>query len=379
MRDNGFHSIEARERMGQAFLGMHAFANDNDRLATLINRAPQAAQVDEVTVSTATDGASYVVTIQGVAVTIVAGTGSTKTSIRDQLIAAINTTVEVRRFVAAASSDTDKFRVTALVPGVGHTIAVGLLLAVAAITANATAEPIRIGRAVCASGAVDSDTEIGSVPMSGALTAQVAQFGYTYQASQLLELIVEVQGVTYVAHHTAATDANTSLGAIATAINANLPANTVDVVGGTPSGKLVLTSEVPGLTFRAHFRSRNAITTGVIVIDSDVVRPTDDAAYGFGIALRGYDEEILGDGSQGYPPLAGARVLRQGSVWVASPGVTAANGEVWVDVSTPGNAGRLFAAAGANRVRLPRSVAVWRGVTSRDGSLALLDVRSALT
>lgn len=103
------------------------------RSVVIGRRTPDIAQVDSVNVVTVADATTYTVTINGVPFSIVSGVGATATTIRDQLIAAINAGAEP---VTAAIVDADTLGLTADVAGDGFTKAVTANLSITAVTAN---------------------------------------------------------------------------------------------------------------------------------------------------------------------------------------------------------------------------------------------------
>lgn len=122
--------------------GLHA-------IRSVVNDTGAVRQVDTITVSTAVGSATtYAFTIDGVTVSFTSASSS-KTVIRDGLIAAVRAIVDFEGLLAANPSSTDALTLTALVPGTGFTTAESdSNLALANTQANVARLDIPFGRGV---------------------------------------------------------------------------------------------------------------------------------------------------------------------------------------------------------------------------------------
>ena len=378
------HQTAVRSRLSQAFEGGLAYNRVLNEIITLINVKPAAKQTHTFVIATATSGATYSVVINGVTVSFVA-VGSTKAAIVAELTSAIDQEPLVRRSVSAADDATDTTTITSLIAGRGFTASSSdVKVTSSSGTANDTADTVPVGRGVTASGFeagsdVLDDSERGHICAASLMTAQVWTFtGASIASGDSIYGIIEVDGIPYTLPPVAfSTDNNTTVAAVATMLNAILPANTVAATAST--GVLTLTAEVAGKTFAAHFFAQGS-GGGTFTPTSFDLPPAESFWYGFGVSVRGYDEEKQTDGTFAYPGNAGLRSLIQGHIWVRHNGTTApsANDPVYMYVgSTTADQGKFYNAAGTDRVLVPKDLAKWRGLTSRDSGteLALLELR----
>ena len=111
-----------RDRRPQAHVGDLVTSSRHNRCVTMINAAPQAKQVNDVTVDTAADATEYAIVLNGFDIAITSGAGATVTSIAAQLVAAINQDARVRGQVAASAQGADTVRLTGLIPGLPFTL-----------------------------------------------------------------------------------------------------------------------------------------------------------------------------------------------------------------------------------------------------------------
>jgi hypothetical protein len=265
--------------MGQDYYGINrrpAYDGmDHDasgREQTLINDNPRAKQIEAVTIVTAADSTKYGVEINSIPAEITsASSGATKTTIRDQLIAKSNGSNTIYNGVIAEAKDADELLVTAREGGKPFTISVySGDLSIAQEQANAVADPVEFGRIVIHD---DIQKRTGKLAKAANLLAQEDTLTLVYDAGVDALVEIEVDGRAYKFEHTQATDAATSVGALATQINARLPAETVNAT--TDGDDLVLTSELAGKPFKVSAGFGTGRDTGVWTHASNAGKDTD--------------------------------------------------------------------------------------------------------
>lgn len=348
-----------------AFEGMAAYANINDESETLINAAPQVAQVATLTVSGATDAKVYTVTINGVDVSATAGVSSTTSTIATALAAAINAEPLVRGSVSASPSSATVV-VTALMPGVAFTTSeADAQLSWAATTANAAAEAVPAGRAVMMTEAAQLlEERPGAMVKAAYMTAQVDTMVITYTSGSIMTVAITIEGITYRASATMASNLATAGALMATNLNAVLPAETV--LASFSVDTLTLTGEVNGKGFTS--KSSFAGTDGGSAVETHgetVLSNLESCMHG--VSLYSNDEErVSGQSYMSYPANAGMHVLNRGAVWVALGTAIGADSSVWVGTGT-GEYGLFYAASGTGRIKLPITKAKWLRRDSASG------------
>ena len=343
-----------------AQVGQKAYVNDKDYEDTLINSKPQAKAVKTATLSGVPANGTSTLIINGTSVSFTDDGTPSDTDSAAGLVAAINANPTVRGAVSATSA-LGVVTVTALLPGVDFTFSkVEDHVSLATVTAAAVADVVPFGRAVVQNG-WDALGKTGGLP-SG-LGAQVDSYVLTYDDGVEIEVEVIFNGVVYSAKHTMATDIDTSGAAIATAINAKLPENSVLVAYTAASDTLTFTSEVNGVPFTSNITFGPGADTAAAVKTSDAGVANDLSIAFFGVSEHGYSESVSVAGVVGYPAATSVAVLRRGHIWVDAGGSTTDNGQVWVQLST----GKFFAAYASGYAALPKSKAVFKRYDSASG------------
>ena len=356
-----------------AFAGQLANAGDPaTRRESVINSVPQRRQVGTITVDTATDGATYTWAINGVVLTLVAATSETTTTIAAKIAAVINAEPAVRGQVVASSA-VAVVTLTAVSPGIGFTASDSdaKITTVQASTTPLEADGLPFGRWAAILGEESSEIDPGiksaAVAASAYLTAQVASYTYTtYEAGVVLAASVKFDGQTYTASHVSATDANTS----AAALRANLE----EALDGLPlavsgSDADVIITATAGAEFEAVIHFASAASSGVLTENANLgPRPGTSLSFG-GIVQRHLTTEgIAMDGNQGGVLVTGGKVF----VELEGGGNPAVGAPVYVYVgATAADRGKIYAAAGTDRLQLPRSVARFDKVVSGRGGQVL--------
>ena len=340
---------DVRSRLRAGRIGHFVDTTIDQMLGTVINRAPQTKQIGTVVVDTAADDTDYTVTIAGIDITIDSGTGATKITIAAALALAIAADPIVRGLVSAESDGVDTVTVTGLWPGVAFTMedADANLTTAEETTAAAEGDPIPFGRLVIFTGVNTPEYErLGAVALASLLTAQADVHTVAFVAAATYPWQITVDGQTYSGIVAADTDTATTATAIADAINAALPANTVAATAD--AGDVTLTAETAGRPFVSSIGSSAA--AGVTGRTTNTALDTDVNRAAAGVALFGYDEE-----DEEYPANAGARIARRGSVWVDNAESPAVGAAVYVELSAGDDSGKFYTTGGATRVRLNRA------------------------
>lgn len=374
------HQTSVRSRASQAFEGQRAFANGIDYHKTCINKAPQRPQVGTITVNTAADATVYEWTINGIVDSITSATSETTATIAAKIAAKINSNPLVRGQVSASAAAA-VVTLTSTFPGLAFTAsdADANLTTVQSTVAALDADPIPFGRLVSLAGWLSEDPQQNvqecHIAAAALLTAQTKRWTYTYEASLVLKCSIEVDGLSYVFEHVSATDAATSIAALVAKINAGMPADTVLATASTAT--LILTADVAGIDFKADLYFGTAVGgAGALAVGSPLVSAGPGSSLSFGgVSVRRIDEEQPAAAAN-----AGVEVLVKGSIWVGNNGTSpAAGGDVYVYVgATAADRGKFYASAGTDRLKLPRHIAKWRGLTDETGTLSLLSINAEL-
>lgn len=307
------------------------------RVRTLTNDNPRAAQVDDIQVSTVTNGATYSVTIDTIILSIIASAADAAT-IRNQLIDKINGDWRVNGTVKAEVKDADELTLTALNGGIGYTLQVSSNLTATSVQANAEADPVPFGVIVVFD---DMEKKTGKLAKATNFIAQVDTHTLVFDDGVLALVNIEVGGENYHFQHAMATDANTSVTALAAQINAALPAETVDAT--VDGDDLVLTSELAGKAFKSSTGFGTGRDTGTWTKASNASIETDlNLAYA-GISQAVATQAVKQGATEaeyqpGYPmsirhDQARLRVVPEEDV--------AANTEVYVRLAASGSNTRL--------------------------------------
>jgi hypothetical protein len=332
------------------------------------NIAPQAKNVWTVTVDTATNGATYTISVEGRTITYVAD-GSTSTS---EISAGLAAAIQADPLAYAACTVSDgggTVVITGRVPGYALTVSESdAKLSLAETTSEDSADSIDFGDAVIFSSAAASNYFVARA--DGAyLTTQVdtITFSNTYSAGEVISAWVEVPGYPRAtAAVIAATDLDTSLAALVTALNASIDAligsSGAVTAAYTTSGNIItLTAQQAGKAFKASFTA----TTNTFTHTSTASNALTDAAKVFaGIALRKVDVRTPETATvrqtlTSYAPNEGVAVANEARVIVASSAnPNTLTDAVWLGLSGS-ERGKLFTAAAASRVLLPPEKARW--------------------
>lgn len=315
---------------------------------TVSNSAPQAVAVKTIAITTVTNGASYPITIDGITVTYVADGSATAAEIANGLIALIE--AEPGHRVTVTYDATITLTVRGLWPGVDFALSTSSgLMTLATVTAADDADPLFAGRLLIRTGEVPA---LGGAlpakhPVAADFTAQTAAATITASAGSTFNVEIDINGATYRSNTVAfASDATVTAAAIATALNAALPANTVNVTSAL--GVLTFTAEVPGAEFalRVSSAGTSTFTLGAAVGPSAATSLRRKLC---GVAERRTDVEPIPVGQ--LPAAQGAVAMTRGRMVVARAAAETwlAGQGVFVGVGAS-DAGSFYNAAAANRV-----------------------------
>ena len=358
-------------RRPQAAIGVRGTSSDLDVTKTLLNDAGQAKQVSTVTVAAATNDKVYTITVNGIDVSYTSDGSATTAEVASGLADAVNAEPLVRGQVSASAA-TNVATLTGLMSGVSFTLTeADAQLSVATSTTAASAETVPFGRYMVATGWVSESaayhqdgeaTEQGALVQESTFSAQVDTVDTPYIASAAYLLTVSVEGQSYAVSVAADTDTPTTGTAVAAAINAILPANTVVAAG--VAGGLTLTAEKEGLSFSTTIgASDGGASMPAVAIASTRSISTSLEDAGGAVSLFSSQEEnltVAPDGGDAvYKANVGVRAMAKGSIWVESSEAPSASDAVYVETAAGATQGRFYTSGSATRILLPRSMARW--------------------
>lgn len=346
---------DVRARRPQGKIGQPGSSSHLYSLVTLINKDPQASQVDTVTVTADANSQEHTFTLNGVEISFTSDGSGTKAEIAAGLAAAVNEEPLVRGQVSA-SAVTDTVTLTATYPGVVFTITESdSNLTTASVTSATAADAVGMGLGIIDSSSSSTEvTGYGVIAKSANLTAQVETLTVDYVSGELYTVIIEVDGDRYIAGPVTATtdDAGTSA-AIAAAIEAAMPANTV--VATNPTGTtVVLTSEVAGKPFKVSVGTKSGTAARLYVTHTTVGRRTDINRVIRGVSVYTYSEEVstVGGTTVQYAANSTMKVMRSGTIWVACTETVSRGDDVWIELASGSNAAKFYASGSSTRVKL---------------------------
>lgn len=333
-------------RMPAGFPGM-AF-DDTGHVLTALNKSPEVQQITTVTVGT---GGAQTMTlrINGFDSTAVGEGGDTTTDNATDLAAAVNANRFISGAVVAEASGADVV-ITSRVGGKAFTItAEAGDLSLAATQANAQADPIPFGRATVrtGSGSNDEATILCGLASAARLAAQVDTLTLTYDAAVDALVTIEYYDPAlgeYVERsfaHNQATDADTSVAALATQINAVLPANTI--LASSATNVLTLTSEVAGQPFNVSYGFGTGRDTGAWAHTTNRSASTDVNLALLGVLQYTATQESTDDsnGDSSIPGNSLCNVRAEGRIDVESEDSSVIGKPVYVRLVANGSLNKL--------------------------------------
>jgi len=171
------------------------------------------------------------------------------------------------------------------------------------------------------------------------------------------------------------------LNAALTDEGANAYVTVAGPAGAPGAGELEFTAAIAGVEFESLTWTDDAAGYPAITVASNKGIGTSFGRAFEGISVRATDEvpTTVGSTSSQYGPNRGVRLLKRGRAWVENSEVTAPTwgGRVFVSLATA-TAGRMYAAAGANRIPLPFEVARWerKARSGESDNLAILEINA---
>jgi len=329
----------------------------NNSFETVEINDPAAAEVWTVKVDTATNDEVYGITLTESATEALYTADATATvgEVASGLADAWNSSPGCYSFGAAVAV-TDTVTITGT--NAGREFSVALSTNAAKMTATntadaAVADDVEFGRAIISIDGFNGYTMDGIQAKSSAFTARVITLTPVDAASEHYFVDLTIEGVEYKFDVAQDTNLAGTCTAIAAAINADMPANSV-IADGSGGTTVVLTAEVAGKGFTVEVGSTSGAKLSSAVTAGDGASGSlEDAFVGISMYSTGCNEYAGG---------TGAAVLTKNDIWVEiDSGVTVARkAAVYVELdSTSDDRGRLYTVASATRAMLPKSRAIW--------------------
>ncbi len=360
----------ARDTRPLGFIG-DARRNHDFRSVTGVNQDPQAKQVTTIAVPAAPDNEeAYSVTIDGVTVTFTTDASATQDELGAGLEGEFNETPGARsKMVASYSASTNVLTLTGVWPGVSSTLSVDggtgatELGSPTNTTTADTADAIDFGRVVCTDGYVtDEGNPKVFVPTTSKFSAQVVSLTFAGNTASYYSGTVWINGKAYQWGGVVwDTNLDTTCTAIAAAINAVMPTETVIAASvGSGGGVVTLTAEVEGAEFEAvAHASGHADAEATKAYTTGPSRSTSLKRAMVGISVRRLDvENVTVDGDDpAYAANAGVEVCTRGSMIVqrATSETWAWGDDVYVSLASA-TKGRLYNSASTDRVWIGRDI-----------------------
>lgn len=376
-------ALDVRNTPRQALVGQLALNSELSELITLINKDPQLVQISTITVDTGTNSYTYKVSIAlagapAIEVTYAADSSTSTTEVAVGLAAAINAHPVLRGQLAATSA-TNVVTITGLYPGLAFVTTetdTGAKCTISdTVQVAAAAASVAFGVAVMSQGYdTASIDEYGCLAASAKLTAQVETLGITYASGEVHYVSIEmIGGEKYQVAVASDTNHDTTATAIAAAINALMPANTVVAAAGT--ALVTLTGEVAGWGFKVGVGGKIGTAINTSVVHTTAGRLTDITRALAGVSVYSADEEVttVGGTASSYPANRGMRVLKKGQIWVATSQTIAKDDPVYVELGAS-NTGKFYNTSSSTRAPLPASIARWErpSLAASGDSIAVL-------
>ncbi len=361
-------------RMPLGVIGALVDVNYLDALDTLINSDPQAVQVYTVVVDAATDSTAYSFSVDGNTISFTSGVGTTKALIAAGLLADFNATAAARGRYSGATDGVDTLTFTAVNADIDLVISDSdARLTTTETVAPAAANTIGFGLGILNLQSSDGEgADTCALVYAAKLTAQVDTLTVDYAVGESYTVTIAIDGETYQIGPVAATvdDATTSA-AIATAINAMMPANTV-IATNPAATSVVLTAEVAGKAFKTTPGLVSGTTARLSLAHTTSGPLTDINLCFAGISVYSTDTEALvveGDVAA-YAANSGVKVMRKGRIYVSNSEDPTTSDKVYVQTSTSGGLQGTFTKT-ASSTTLLLTNARWRTVPSRAGTVDL--------
>jgi len=369
-------------RRPQGMVGKRLFTDPNDTIRYLVNKSPQAKQVDTITVTGATNSTAYTAVIDGVTCTYTSDATATIAEIADGLAAAIAAEPLANSVVSVSSDGVSVVTLTARIPGLAFVMTAPHAQTTAATTtAAASAAAIPIGRGVITQGysseSYGEANELCALAASSLMTAQVATVTPVYLANSTTTVRVrDMHSGRVIAETTQTHDTNIAdlCTEIATDLNTTLPANSV-IADGSSGTTVTLTAEVAGLEFDVEVGvgEGTAATPSTCAL-AYTTGPNEStsilrALRGISLWSAAIEDSALAAADLQHAANAGLPAIAKGSVWVESSQTIGNDDDVYIELGVAADNGQFFNTNSATRLLVP--FARWRR-DSADGNLAAI-------
>lgn len=312
---------------------------------TLINADPQAQQVSTVTVTGATNGKAYTMSVNGVPVSYQASTTATTQEIAAGLADAVNSDPALSGVVFALPNAAT-FTLTSRIYGTegAFTATSGdAQLSISLTVTAANAAPVPFGRCM-----VRTSDRMGRLVKASDFGGAEARITFTVQNDSDYVVNLIVDGSTYTATYTSDSSATAGeiVGAMVTAINGF----NVGITASNETGVLLLIGG-PGVDFQV-----GALTLGTVT-DFGAGRNPDDVFVALLTdSIDGYQMAFGGlNGIGGYPPNSSCNGMRRGRAIVEVEGSVSIGDDVYVRVAANGSLDKIGAfsnVGGAGLIKL---------------------------
>ncbi len=382
-------STDVRDRTRQGIVGGWCYHGVGDEWFTGWNSTPQAVKIVTVTVTDQGDDDDVIITVNGKDVTYNTGTGKSLATIGAELAAAINAE-PLAGAVAVASFDTATLTLTGRYPGLDWSVSIAsdpdsVLSAVTTTQSAAEAEAVPFGRAVIYTGRNTGESEmLVGLAKSSLFTAQVQTLSIAYiSGAKITVSVYEVRGGQRIhlrsVTETSASSQDATIDALIANLNAELPANTVNVTADNASATAaIFTAEIPGFEFDVEYSIGDEGASIPAVTKSLTTGPNRSTSIHralVGISCQSpMDPSPTIGGTEGsYAGNAGVIIANKGWLWVESAQAPVFGDDIYVELGVSADNGQLFTTSSATRVALSRSALKWEmdGVTSADGIAAV--------
>jgi hypothetical protein len=374
---------DARSAIPLGLIGALVVGSWQSRETTVINTAGQAAQVTTIASPASPDSSTaYSVTVDGVSASFTTDASATQDELGAGLESAINAEPGIRGQMSASyNSSTNVLTLTGVYPGVSHTVTVsggsgGAVLGAPTTATSASAgTSVPFGVAVVQTGFTTDGSQLrkGAAPKTTTFTAQVMTITIATGSGASFTATIDINGKRYTSNAVVHdTDAATTATALAAAINAVMPVETV--IATTSTADLILTAEVEGAEFEAMVQtagSASADATKVYTTGPSISTSLARALVGISARALNVENATIGGDDPVYIGNSPMRVGTQGRVIVSDRGLTISAGdEAYVSVgsSTPGY---IYNAAGTDRVWVPPALLRWETQQSSDGTAVI--------
>ena len=314
-------------RVGYA--GDHYDNGMGDKI-TLINSAPQAVQVDTVTVSGATNAKLYTLVVLGVACSYLSDASATTQEIVDGLVDAVNNEPAVSGYVVAEGTSSSTLTISGRTVNVPFTVTEDDAQLSVSSSAGALAAAVRFGAAV-----VKTGDRAGRLVASSDFVGTLLTLSFTAENSQPYELTLTYGGNTYQVIFTS--DGSATAAEIAAGLKVQIDALALTGLVTTVSTNDLLIQAGPGQDIVI-----GAATGGTG--DITVVRTTEASkpqrVY---VAVRDdiYGESLVREYTSGslesYPGNASMNAARSGRYRVITEESVSLSGDVFVRVTANGD------------------------------------------